>query len=68
MELIHRDIKPENIICVDKTYKITDFGSLQGGTAGDQFIGTTLYMPPELLKNQNYNQKLDVWSLGVSLF
>jgi eukaryotic-like serine/threonine-protein kinase len=27
--LIHRDIKPENIICVEKCFKITDFGSLQ---------------------------------------
>jgi serine/threonine-protein kinase len=44
--LIHRDIKPENIICVEKTYKITDFGSLQQGAQGELRIGTPLYLPP----------------------
>jgi serine/threonine protein kinase len=53
---------------VDKRYKITDFGSHQGGTVGDDFIGTILYMPPELLDQKSYSRRLDVWSLGVSLF
>ena len=69
-DLIHRDIKPENIICVEKTYKITDFGSLQQGGQGEERIGTPLYLPPEMLEEENckYDQKIDVWSLGVSLF
>lgn len=68
--LIHRDIKPENIICVERTYKITDFGSLQQGLQGEQRIGTPLYLPPEMLGEDEcrYDQKIDVWSLGVSLF
>jgi len=53
---------------VDKNYKITDFGSSEGGTVGDDYIGTPLYMPPELLNNEFYSRRLDVWSLGVSLF
>lgn len=44
--IIHRDIKPENIICVEKTYKITDFGSLQEGLTCDGVMGTPLYLPP----------------------
>lgn len=47
--IIHRDIKPENIICVEKTYKITDFGSLEEGTAGEGDMGTPLYLPPEII-------------------
>jgi len=68
--LIHSDIKPENIICVEKTYKITDFGSLQQGGQGEARIGTPLYLPPEMLEEEEckYDQKIDVWSLGVSLF
>ena len=71
-KLIHRDIKPENIICVEKTYKITDFGNLQTGTIGGEMMGTPLYLPPEILFNESgemeYDQRVDVWSLGVSLF
>lgn len=69
-QFIHRDIKPENIICVEKTYKITDFGSLQGGTIGEGLIGTPLYLAPEMLlqEGKEYSQKIDVWSLGVTLF
>jgi serine/threonine protein kinase len=55
---------------VERTYKITDFGSLQQGEVGDARIGTPLYLPPEMLfdDESKYDQKIDVWSLGVSLF
>jgi len=31
------------------------------------FYGTPLYASPELVDNQPYNEKTDVWSLGVVL-
>ena len=35
-------------------------------------MGTPLYLPPEILFNDSgeieYDQRVDVWSLGVSLF
>ena len=31
----------------------------------ETFCGTPLYIPPELLKRKSYNNKIDVWGLGI---
>ena len=31
-------------------------------------MGTPLFMAPELLKEQHYNYKIDLYSLGVTLY
>jgi len=71
----HRDIKPENILIHSESaqIKLIDFG-LSSFIAGphdedDFFVGTPIYMPPQLLKKgSQYNiVAADVWSIGVSL-
>lgn len=72
-EIIHRDLKPENIIfhnVVNYLFKgmikICDFGwSISSTTMRETFCGTPLYVSPELLKRKNYNNKIDVWSIGI---
>ena len=53
------------------TCKVTDFGfaCYIGPEAGlTMSLGTPLYMAPEILKQEPYNDKVDVWALGVIAF
>jgi len=69
---IHRDIKAGNILLTrDGVAKIADFGvSAQLSTIHsmrDTAIGAPFWMAPEVIKEQQYNGKADIWSLGISL-
>jgi serine/threonine protein kinase len=72
-KVIHRDIKSANIYLIDaKHVAIGDFGIskvLKCSTAmATTQIGTPYYMAPEIWSNQRYNEKCDVWALGVVLY
>ena len=72
---MHRDIKPSNIFLnnTDKNEgeriaKLGDFGCsifIQDNMSDP--IGTILYSSPEIHKNIDYNEKCDLWSLGITL-
>lgn len=32
------------------------------------FCGTPLYLSPEILKREDYDEKVDIWSLGVMMY
>jgi fused-like protein len=70
--IIHRDIKPQNIlISANGIIKICDFGfarAIESKAMITSIKGTPLYMAPELLREYPYNQKADLWSLGVILY
>ncbi|TYJ08275.1 hypothetical protein E1A91_A11G063400v1 [Gossypium mustelinum] len=73
--IVHRDLKPENILLSgskdDLVLKIADFGlsrSLDPGNYAQTVCGSPLYMAPEVLQFQSYNEKVDMWSLGAILF
>ena len=73
--LVHCDLKPENILLAssdpDETLmKIIDFGNSSFCKPGDRLkskFGSVYYVAPEVLQS-SYNEKCDVWSLGVILF
>jgi len=69
--IIHRDLKPENIIFetpdLDSDIKIIDFGlskKIQNNEKLHSILGTPYYVAPEVL-NKEYNEKCDLWSIGI---
>ena len=67
--IIHRDLKPENVLLdKDDNCKLADFGSANQKNFTTTFCGTPLYMAPEMLLKSDYDQNLDVWSLGILIF
>jgi serine/threonine protein kinase len=71
--ITHRDIKPENILMESQDptslqIKMTDFGFASFYNPKDglnDVLGSPLYMAPEIVDNQQYNAKVDIWSIGV---
>ncbi|CAG8600251.1 7988_t:CDS:2, partial [Scutellospora calospora] len=64
--IIHRDIKAQNIlISNDGGVKIADFGSSSLRCRAKLKLGTLYWMAPEVLKDQIYDCKIDIWSLGI---
>jgi serine/threonine-protein kinase ULK/ATG1 len=65
------DILDNNKSKINVLVKLGDFGFAT--TLGQDemikfYCGTPLNMAPEILNDQFYNHKVDVWSLGVALF
>lgn len=67
--IIHRDLKPGNIFIIDDyLIKIGDFGLALNSTVKEyKQGGTYLYQSPEQIKNEPYDEKIDIFALGVIL-
>ncbi|KAM7285288.1 serine/threonine-protein kinase ULK3 [Ixodes scapularis] len=72
--IAHMDLKPQNILLSSvrtPLLKLADFGFAQYLRAGDfasSLRGSPLYMAPEMLLSDHYDNKVDLWSVGIIMY
>eukprot|EP00356_Strombidium_inclinatum_P017140 CAMPEP_0170487024 /NCGR_PEP_ID=MMETSP0208-20121228/5892_1 /TAXON_ID=197538 /ORGANISM="Strombidium inclinatum, Strain S3" /LENGTH=163 /DNA_ID=CAMNT_0010761133 /DNA_START=1940 /DNA_END=2431 /DNA_ORIENTATION=+ len=71
--VVHRDIKPENFIITPKQHvQLIDFNvSRRWNPQTEKLMtetGTKMFNAPEILNSPSYDGKVDIWSIGASLY
>ncbi|XP_058078660.1 serine/threonine-protein kinase STY13-like [Magnolia sinica] len=71
-KVLHRDLKPSNIFLDDAMHvRVADFGHArflrEGEKAHTGETGTFVYMAPEVIRVEPYDEKCDVYSFGIIL-
>ena len=70
-KVIHRDIKPANILMSKSgLYKLGDFGEARmlDASKAHSRHGSAAYMSPEVFNYSEYDNRADLYSLGLTLY
>ncbi|CAD8209279.1 unnamed protein product [Paramecium pentaurelia] len=73
LSLIHRDLKLENVVYMEVNnkmhLKLCDTGLMRQKDGRKTVrVGTPYYMPPEQINQFIYDEKVDIWALGMLLY
>ncbi|CAK9078603.1 unnamed protein product [Durusdinium trenchii] len=74
--IVHRDLKPLNLLLTKHLeVKIADLGisKMMAAVASDVYnmtggVGSWLYMAPEVVRHQHYNEKVDIYAFALIMF
>eukprot|EP01156_Anaeramoeba_ignava_P014827 Anaeramoba_ignava/a610504_31.p1 GENE.a610504_31~~a610504_31.p1 ORF type:complete len:1030 (-),score=348.18 a610504_31:135-2972(-) len=71
--VVHHDLKTDNILVGnDNSIKISDFGFLKTkkiiANKTNRGMGNPAFTAPEILKNEDYTNKSDIYSFGILLW
>lgn len=67
--ILYRDLKSNNImLSVGGDVKLIDMGLCVESGEWSGLAGTPAYMAPEMIQQQIYGSKADIWSLGITCF
>ncbi|OUM57539.1 hypothetical protein PIROE2DRAFT_48642, partial [Piromyces sp. E2] len=69
--IVHRDLKPENLLVNENNdIKISDFGCavFTSNIVPGTLYGTLDYFSPEMIESKMYDERIDIWSLGVIMY
>ena len=76
--IVHKDIKPENILIKFNNEDETNFDSaLSDYGVSEEYddenqmetmVGSIYYMAPEIMKGEKYNNKCDLYSIGITIY
>ena len=73
VRMMHRDLKPENVLIGRfGELKLADFGLSKALAPGNDlcatFVGSPLYMSPELCNGEEYSFSTDIWAFGCIMY
>jgi len=72
-KILYRDLKPENcLLDLGGHVRLTDFGlskeNLNNSALFQSFVGTVLYLSPEMIRREGHGTPLDYYCLGCLVY